>query len=394
MKKYLIIGIIGALIMVLLLSIAHAADNNKDRKKTPKLAKATKTIDQSVGLLDAGKIQHAVFNDGRLSTWDYRPKVPAVFYKGWSYIPDLSMMIGVPEDPSWTPYTTNVHGQPMLKGPSVSATFAGDDWGPKAGSYGGLHSGDMTFGDVLSGTTLGDFPLMATSNYPLSWPNDENGHPFWPGMWAVDPNTGKVSYDSVLATEFNFNEPPGPWMYCPTSDDTVLLGKFFSDKEIFFSMTDYDLTNLGLPYAESDGDTSQGYKLEVQLDMTALCYGRSYAEDIIFFPMKIINHSPHDYRDVYVGFYNDTDVPEYDLVSTLNDRMDWMTFLASEYDVENDTTYHYNMAYIYDYRYGTGDFPGPEYKVVPALKILETPPANQDLDLDGDEIIDVYQGDQ
>ncbi|HDP99344.1 MAG TPA: hypothetical protein ENN22_09200, partial [bacterium] len=395
MKKYLTIGIIAALIIVLLLSIVHAADKNKDQKKARKLAKATKTIDQSVGLLDAGKIQHAVFNDGRLSTWDYRPKVPAVFYKGWSYIPDLSMMIGVPEDPSWTPYTTDVQtGQPILKGPSVSATFAGDDWGPKAGSYGGLHSGDMTFGDVLSGTTLGDFPLMATSNYPLSWPKDENGHPFWPGMWAVDPNTGKVSYDSVLATEFNFNEPPGPWMYCPTSDDTVLLGKFYSDKEIFFSMTDYDLTNLLIPYAESDGDTSQGYKLEVQLDMTALCYGRSYAEDIIFFPMKIINHSPHDYRDVYVGFYNDTDVPEYNLVFTLNDRMDWMTFLASEYDVENDTTYHYNMAYIYDYRYGTGDFPGPEYKVVPALKILETPPANQDLDLDGDGIIDVYQGDQ
>ena len=381
------------MIILLGISLANAADINK--KDAKKLAKTTKTIDQAVGLLDAGKIQHAIFNDGRLSTWDYREKVPAVFYKGWSYIPDLSMMIGVPEDSTWTPYTTDLTtGDVKLKGPSVSATFAGNDWGPKEGSYGGIHSGDMTFGDVLSGTTLGDFPLMATSTYPLSWPENEDGYRVWPGVWAVDPNTGEVAFDSVLATEFDFDNVTRPWQYCPTTEDTVLVGKFFSDKELFFSMTDYDLNNQGLVYAESDGDTSQGYKLNIQLDISALSYGRAYAEDIIFFPMHIINNSPYDYHDVYVGFYNDTDVPEYNLVETLNDRMDWMTFLKDEYDADNDTTYHYNMAYIYDYRYGTGDFPGPEFKVIPALKILETPPAPYDIDLDGDGMIDIYEGDQ
>jgi len=392
MKRYLFYGMIGLLILSFSGITVRAADVNKKKS----LAKPTHSIDLSVGLLDAGKVQHAVFNDGRLSTWDYREKVPAVFYKGWSYIPDLSMMIGVPEDPAWTPYTTDIQtGQAKLKGPSVSATFAGGDWGPKAGSFGGLHSGDMTFGDVLAGSDLDSYPLMATSTYPLSWPKDENGYPFWPGMWAVDPNTGVVAWDSVLATEFDFNNPAGPWKFCPTSEDTVLVGKFYSDKEVFFSLTDYDLNNQGVIYAEHDGDSTQGYKLDIQLDISALSYGRSYAEDIIFFPMQIINNSPYDYHDVYVGFYNDTDVPEYNLTSTLNDRMDWMTFISSEYDVENDTTYHYNMAYIYDWRYGGGaEFPSPAYKVIPALKILETPPAPRDIDMDGDGITDIYQGDQ
>ena len=392
MKRYLFYGTVGLLILLFGVITVFAADVNKKKS----LAKPSHTIDLSVGLLDAGKIQHAVFNDGWLSTWNYRTSVPAVFYKGWSYIPDLTMMIGVPEDPAWTPYTTDLQtGLPKLKGPSVSEKFANDDWGPKAGSFGDLHSGDMTFGDVLSGSTLGDYPLIATSNYPLSWPKNENGYPFWPGMWALDPNTGIVAWDSVLSSEFDFNNPTKPWKYCPTTEDTVLVGKFFSDKELFFSLTDYDLNNQGVIYAESDGDSTQGYALGLQLNISALSYGRSYAEDIIFFPMQIINNSPYDYHGIYVGFYNDTDVPEYNLTSTLNDRMDWMTFVANEYDAENDTTYHYNMAYIYDFRYGgSAAFPGPEYKVIPALKILETPPSPEDIDMDGDGVADIYMGDQ
>jgi len=392
MKRWLCYGTVGLLLVILGRTTGFAAD----AKKHKSLNKPAHTIDLAVGLLDAGKVQHAVFNDGWLSTWNYRTKVPAVFYKGWSYIPDLTMMIGVPEDPAWTPYTKDLRtGLPKLKGPSVSEKFAANDWGPKAGSYGKTHSGDMTFGEVLSGTSLDNYPLMATSTYPLSWPKNEEGYRFWPGMWAVDPNTGKVAWDSVAASQFDFTNPTRPWKYCPTSRDTVLVGKFFSDKEVFFSMTDYDLNNQGLIYAESDGDTTQGYKLGLQLDISALSYGRSYAEDIIFFPMKIINNSPYNYHDVYVGFYNDTDVPEYNLSSTLNDRMDWMTFITSEYDAEKDTTYHYNMAYIYDWRYGGGEaFPGPEYKVIPAVKILETPPAPRDIDMDGDQVIDIFKGEQ
>ena len=389
MKRYLIFGIIVSLIILSGLFTVNAADKNKIKSTPIKLNKPAHSRDLAVGLLDMGKLIHGVLNDGRLSTWDYGD-IPCVDYKGHSYIPDLSMMIGIPEDSAWTPFKTDFEGNLKLMGPTVSATFVGEDWGPKAGSFGGLHSGDKTYGDVWSSaTSLADYPLMATSVFPLSWPLNENGYPFWPGMWAVDPNTGKTSWDSVAAIDFDFNNPTRPWKLCPTSEDTVLVGKFYSDKDIFFSMTDYDLDNQGYPYAENDGDTTQGYSIGLQLDISAFSYGRSYAEDILFFPMKIINNSPYDYHGVYVGFYNDSDIP-----TRPHDNQDWMAFLASEYDAANDTTYQYNMAYIYDYRYGTGDFPSPDYKAFPAVKLLETPVASEDIDFDNDGIIDRYAGEQ
>ncbi len=388
MKRYLLYGMTMILILSFGIFSVFAADKDK---KEQSLRKPTHSIDLAVGMLDMGKLIHGIINDNRISTWDYGD-ISCVDYKGHSYIPELSMMIGVPQDPLWTPYTTDIDGNPVRKGPSVSASIdgTGRDWGPKAGSYGNVHSGDLTYGDVnSSATTLSDFPLMATSVYPASWPKDANGHPFWPGMWAKDPVTGELSIDSVAATEFDFNNPTLPWKLCPTSDDTVLVGKFYSDKEIFFSMTDYDRNNQGLIYAESDGDTTQGYSLGLQMDISALSYGRSYAEDIIFFPMQIINHSPYDYHGVYVGFYNDSDIP-----TRPHDNLDWMAFIAEEYDAQIDTTYHYNMAFIYDYRYGTGNFPASYYKAFPAIKLLETPLATHDIDFEGDGIIDRYEGEQ
>ncbi len=347
-KKSLLVLLAG----VLLISLALAAPGlarDKKAEKTKRLAKAQKNIDIAAGILDAGKLQNAVFNDGRLGTWDYRPSVPAGFYKGWSYIPDLSMMIGIPEDSSWTPKRIDpTTGDRKSVGPTVSERFVANDWGPRAGSLGKLHSGDATVGDVVKGTSISSVPLVATSTIKKSWPKDANGNRFWPGPWAVDPKTGEV-----------------------------LPGKFTSDKDIFFSITDFDVNDQNIPYASSDNDTFQGYPIGVQLDISGYSYGRSYAEDILFFPMKIINRSSYNYHGMYVGFYLDVDTPEYNLKTTVNDRMDWMSFIKDEYDPETDSTYAYNMAFIYDYRWGTGDFSGvsdPDaWKVYTAIKLLETP---------------------
>lgn len=343
--------VIFTITCLLLFSTALASDLQRG-EKVIRLTKPTKSIDIAVGILDVGKVQHAVFNDGRLATWDYRTEVPAVFYKGWSYVPDLFLMIGVPEGP-WTPkYYDEVLGDSVSMGPSVSETHVGNDWGPRAGSLGELHSGDVTLDDIFPGTLIGELPVMATSTIPETWPKDAEGNRFWPGPWAKDPKTGEE-----------------------------LVGTFTSDKDIFFSITDFDLDDRGQRYAERDDLEDQGYALGIQIDIAGFSYGRSYAEDFIFFPMKIINKSPYDYEGMYVGFYCDVDVPEYNLQRTINDRMDWMGFLRSEYDPEKDTTYTYNMAFIYDYRWGTGDFSGVEdpdaWKVYVAIKLLETPMAPQ-----------------
>ncbi|GBD92538.1 hypothetical protein BMS3Abin05_00110 [bacterium BMS3Abin05] len=347
-QKTLFILILGLAIGFWGLQFSSLAADKKSAKNSY-LKKPQRNIDFAAGILDAGKLQNAVFNDGRLATWAYRPSVPAAFYKGWSYIPDLSMIIGIPEDSSWTPKKLDPVTNKMISmGPTVSERFVASDWGPSAGANGKLHSGDATVGDVLTGTSIGAVPLMATSTIKKSWPKDDSGNRFWPGPWAVDPITGKV-----------------------------LKGHFTSDKDIFFSITDYDVNDQDVPYADSDNDTLQGYPIGLKLDISGYSYGRSYAEDILFFPMKIINTSKNNYHGMYVGFYMDADIPEYNLKTTVNDRMDWMSFIKDEYDPETDSTYHYNMAYIYDYRWGTGDFSGvsdPDaWKVYASMKLLDTP---------------------
>jgi len=331
-------------LVITLFCASHANDRRKEKKS---LQKTAKNIDIAAGILDAGKLQHAVLNNGNIGTWDYRTEVPAIGYKGYSYLAELNMMIGVPDGP-WAPkYFDPARNDSVSMGPSVSATYEGNDWGPKAVSKGLLHSGDVVVGDVLKGTDINDVPIMATSTLPETWPMI-GGKRTWPGPWARDPKTG-----------------------------VELPGVFTSDKDVFFSMTDFDLDDTGRKYAERDNRLTQGYALGLECQITAYSYGRSYAEDFIFFPMKIVNHSSNNYTGVYVGFYIDVDLPEYSATRTINDREDWMSFLKDERDAELDTTYGYNLAYFYDYRWGTGDFSGVEnsdaWKAHVAVKLLETP---------------------
>ncbi|MGQ9852054.1 MAG: hypothetical protein ACUVTG_01505 [Candidatus Oleimicrobiaceae bacterium] len=366
------------LCVVTVAALAMAADLNQQQSKG--LQKPLHTRDIAAGILDVGKIQHAVFNDGRLATWDYRPTVPAIFYKGWSYVPDLFPMLGIPDGP-WAPRRYDpVKGDTVSMGATVSERNVARDWGPKAGSYGKLHSGEVTIGDVMANapSSIKDLPIVATSTVEASWPMDASGNRVWPGPWARDPKTG-----------------------------VTLPGKFTSDKDLFFVINDYDRDNIGQRYAESDGRTDQGYATGIDVEVTAYAYGRSYAEDFIFFPCRLINNSRlvdprgigYDYKGVYFGFYIDADLPEYNLTTTVNDRMDWMGFLISEYDAQKDTIYRYNTAYFYDYRWGTGDFSGVSdpaaWKVYVGIKLLETPLAPPGgVDLNGDGIIDIPEGHQ
>ncbi|MFQ6094210.1 MAG: fibronectin type III domain-containing protein, partial [bacterium] len=283
--------------------------------------------DLAAGILDVGELKNTVFNNGLIATWGWTgfiiPELPAGYYKGYGYMADLNIWIGVPEGP-WNP--------PGISGPTVSEAQLGSphtwDWGPLPGSLGRLHSGDVTVGQLYPDAPLSSLPVMATSTVPESWPKDEGGSGFWPGPWAVDPNTGQE-----------------------------MEGVFVSDKDIFFIITDG-------PYADRDDRPDQGYPLDIQLDISGYSYDSPY-DDFLCFPMKLINLSQRDYYGMYVGFYYDADVPEYDESGIINDRFDWMAFNREQ-----------NMAYIFDYRWGTGDWPttDPEaYQVYCGVKLLETP---------------------
>ena len=348
MKSQRLITVMIALLIITFCALglsSFAAEDTKP-KKPAGLRKVTVAIDEAIGILDAGMLQNTCYNEGYISEGSFVPALPAGSYKGWSYLPILVPFVGVPEGP-WSPkYYDSVKKDSVSMGPSFSIadSYGEVDFGPKAGHRGKLHSGDVVVGDVKPEAYLKNTPLMATSTVPGSWPEDENGERFWPGMWATDPKTGEQ-----------------------------IPGRFTSDKEIIYAITDYDLDSRGLVYAERDDYTKQGYALGIELLISGLSYSRSYAEDILFFPTRIINHSKWDYTGVYAGFYFEADIPWY----PNHDRMDWMGFIKSEYDAENDTTYAYNMAFTYDYRWGPNwegtDLTNDYFKPIPAIKLLATP---------------------
>ena len=368
-----VITLISAVLLFFLFSNAEAKDNRKLKmeQRVRRLQKAAKSTDYAVGLIDAGKLQHGIDNSGSLaSIWGWNSEIylalPGGWYKGYGYIPDLSMMIGVPEGP-WTPkFYDGASGDSLSMGPSVTDQNVGEDWGPAASHMGTYHSGEVFIDEISAKGAPPPFPVMATSGIPQTWP--ESG---WPGSWAIDP--GK---DGIARTE----------------DDFVKTGEFAGDKELFFAMNDFDLDDRGFRYAEGDGDSRQGYSLGVQMNIQAIGYGRSFAEDFIFFPMKIVYTGKDTLKGVYLGFYIDVDAPEYNEGGTINHREDWMAVLREEYDASLDTTYRYDMAFIYDQESEPYGGAGPV--AYTSIKLLETPLATEDIDLDGNGEVDIINGDQ
>lgn len=89
------------------------------------------------------------------------------------------------------------------------------------------------------------YPLIATSNIPDTWPGTEEER-HWPGPWAQDP------IDSTKQLE----------------------GVFVSDQDIYFEFDDR--------LATRDIDPTQGYPIGIRAKVSGFSYGASISEDIIF----------------------------------------------------------------------------------------------------------------
>jgi hypothetical protein len=135
------------------------------------------------------------------------------------------------------------------------------DWSPVAGALGTFHSGEEKASD---GT-----PIMATSDRTATWPE-----PGWPGPYRIDPSSG-----------------------------LEVVGEFVSDRDLFCAFDDHAnrLSPLGVVVHES-----------------AYSYGRSYAEDFLFFVMRVVNRSDTTITGAYVGYYGDFRV-DFDMA----DHIDW-----------------------------------------------------------------------
>ncbi|UCD19220.1 MAG: hypothetical protein JSU64_07315 [candidate division WOR-3 bacterium] len=118
------------------------------------------------------------------------------------------------------------------------------EWLPIEGSYGGLYSGIVV---DPTGT-----PIMATSDEVETWPIVD-GEPAWPGPFRKD----------------TLGQP--------------VPGEFTSDRDLFSIYNDRGAFGL-------------------QVNQSVYSYGRTYAEDFIFFDLNIYNTADTAVDSIYLGF--------------------------------------------------------------------------------------------
>ena len=383
-------------------------------------------LNRGRGYLSKGELQFATHNYGSFIEFeDYSS--PSGLYKGYQYISDVSLLLGVPgrlPDGSMAPWARRPvfyeedgffsDDTLVYWGSTVSESWFDRvqdkkqvDWESVEGHYGQLHSGDVLAGEVYGGiyTDTGDpYPLLASSDIPDTWPlklDAITGEEVrtWPGDWAVvtDPSS----------TQFG----------------EEIFGRHIGDQDIYMEFDDR--------LATRDEDPTQGYPMGVHIKVNAHSYGRSYAEDVAFFTVEVVNESwkgfpldmngdgvadkiwlpithpdgsvtyefqnkdfvstdgdlgdgsyyGFDYREMYGGFYFDVDSYSRTESGSYVGRSNDDDMMAYDQD--------YDMAFIWDLDDNSN---GAHNLAYSALKLLDTPNAPRDLDLDGNGSIDVAQG--
>ncbi len=381
-------------------------------------------LNRARGYMSKGELQFATHNYGSFIEFESYSS-PSGLYKGFQYISDVSFILGVPgklPDSGYAPwamrpeYSGEYFEDDTLVywGSTVSESWFDRidgkkqaDWESVEGHFGRLHSGDVLAGEIYGGiyTDTGDpYPLLASSDIPDTWPMTLNAttgfeERTWPGAWAVDTDPNSPRFGEEI------------------------FGRHIGDQDIYMEFDDR--------LATREEDKTQGYPLGMHVMVNAHSYGRSYAEDIAFFTVELVNesykgfpldlngdgeanqiwlpithadgtvsyefqplsfeasagdlgdgsHYGFDYQEVFGGFYFDVDSYSRMENGSYAGRSNDDDMMA--YDAD------YDMAFIWDW---DDDSNGEENLAYSALKLLDTPAASRDLDLDGDGIVDVAQG--
>ena len=181
------------------------------------------------------------------------------------------------------------------------------DWLPLDNSPGREYSGDIR-------AESDDTPFLASSDFRETWPlgyYDENGNwtssvqREWPGYFRVDV-TG-ISDDTLD-------------MHLDASLLPSRQNEFTSDRDIFCTYND---------------DANAQGSVGITVEQTAYSYGRPYADDFIFWELRLFNTSGEDLTDVSVGFYSKFR-PDFDM-------HDYINFVDSDGDGQKDLVYVYDL---------------------------------------------------
>ncbi len=279
---------------------------------------------------------------------------PGGYYRGLQYLSNCSFVLGIPgKDSQGNSYPWAVGRKWLYDRWADTYRWYGSDtsyWGPTVSEswmdrtnnfhitdWEAAKGSEQLFGEMKSYQLTPDWgnlsPVLAHSNYPLSWPLSG-----WPGFWGWNKN-GKVT-----------------------------PGTFFSDEDIYFEMDDR-FANRDV-YPEG---VLPGYPTQIKVKVMASAFA-DFPQDFIIFRYRLINESKYNYKNVYAGFYFDADIPKYSNTDDML-RLNRKQQTAYIWDLDGISNYGNDLAFV-------------------GITLLETPLANKAIDLDGDGMFDIYPGDQ
>lgn len=277
--------IIITLSLVMILAPLNAQDCSRCHQDNTSgfLAKPSGIFQKAVGVMDKGQIQNNTGNFGTLSSFHVyftnalHWPASAAYERQYSF--GLGFMVGINENDVLETETQ-----------STSKIL---DWLPPDDARGNEYSGELV-------AESDDTPFMASSDLSQSWP--ESG---WPGYFRVDVSS---------LSQQQLDDHPNA-LTLPDAID-----QFNSDRDLFCTY--------------NDAENPQGSH-GLTVEQTAYSYDRPYAEDIVFWDLKLFNDGAADLDSIYIGLYAKFR-PDFD-------NHDYINFVDSDNDGTRDLIYVYDL---------------------------------------------------
>ncbi|MCK5521409.1 MAG: hypothetical protein KAI81_09870, partial [Candidatus Marinimicrobia bacterium] len=254
--------------------------------------------EKAVGVMDKGQLQNNTGNFGELASFfswftnaGHWPRSAASTRQ---YFFGMGLLVGI-----------NKHNVIETSTQSVTQIL---DWLPPSDASEKQYSGDVR-------AVSDNSPFQASSDLIESWPRgyyDEDtwindGVHHWPGHYALDLDN-------------------------PDYPETIIekKGKFVSDRDVYCCYND---------------DNNPNGSANIIVEQTGYSYSRSYAEDFIFFELKIHNTGLIDHDSIYVGLYSKfrPDFDSHDYVHFTDSDNDKKKDLIIVYDINNRASQAWNL---------------------------------------------------
>ena len=356
------------------------------------------------------------FQEGRMGLvypWAKRAKFverdPEVLYDFYDYGPDA---IPWTEDDNWEYYGASSNESWFTR----ASDNANSDWQPKYRARELTHSSDFSIGEIFGGasdfTDSGDpYPVLAHSNFSDTWPKEYNAvtgeyERVWPGWWAE-------VFDSSLAN-CNGNRKDDDCWYENVGD------RFISDTDVYMEFDDRWAHQGNYVSTAGDEYVNTGYPLGITVRMEAHSYGVSFAEDIMFITVRVLNESGDyinedgefvegmvmpdgskinggkgfDYERSWMGFYIDVDAVWADYNGGFGSHTNADDAMGYYRDKPPGGEDSLSFAYIYDFDGVSNSAVNTAYAAVQLLDSPRLPDYEEPLDFNQDGNPDVFPGDK